>query len=253
MKTYGVSFDDFKPDCGIEEFEKMSSVYILGYEQSMNEAKVAEESNAKTLALLKELISNFDAFIKLRHAVVDAFHKELSIKGGNLFRFVKEVVAEPDRISSIENVMNWMEDIPDDHEYIREIIDYSREVCEREAKKIQRGIEACRCAIEFYRKAKDIYRFQHVFDKVDIMYKASVCREMVRDLNEFKILCNKYRTAYSSEETEDSKRILKHVAYFSEYCDKQLIFYRKLRKMIDQIGVDEALKHIYVRECVAED
>lgn len=252
MKTYGVSFDDFKPDCGIEEFEKISSVYIPAYEQSMNEARVAEESNAKTLALLKELISNFDVFMKLRHAIVGAFHKELPIKGRNLFRFVKEAVEDSEHISSVENVMKWMENLPDDHEYIREIIDYSREVCEREAKRIQRGIEACGCAIEFYRKAKDIYRFQHVFDKVDIMYKASVCREMVRGLNEFKILCDKYRTAYSSEETDDAKRILEHVDYYSEYCDRQLIFYRKLRKMIDQIGVEKALKHISVTECRAE-
>ena len=253
MKTYGVSFDDFKPDCGLEEFEKISSVYIPAYEQSIKESKAAGENNAKTLALLKELLSNFDVFMKLRHVIVDAFRKELPIKGGNFFRFVKEAVNDPESISSVENVLKWMEDVPDDQEYIREIIDYSREVCEREAKRIQRGMEACRCAIEFYRKAMDVYRCQHVFDKVDIMYKASVCREMIRDLNEFKILCDKYRTAFANGETDDVKGILEDVACYSEYCDKQLTFYRKLRKKIDQIGVEEALEYISVTECRAED
>ena len=253
MKTYGVSFDDFKPDCGLEEFEKISSVYIPAYEQSIKESKAAGENNAKTLALLKELLSNFDVFMKLRHVIVDAFRKELPIKGGNFFRFVKEAVNDPESISSVENVLKWMEDVPDDQEYIREIIDYSREVCEREAKRIQRGMEVCRCAIEFYRKARDVYRCQHVFDKVDIMYKASVCREMIRDLNEFKILCDKYRTTYANVETDDLKCILEHVACYSEYCDKQLTFYCKLRKKIDQIGVEEALEYISVTECRAED
>ena len=169
MKTYGVSFDDFKPDFGLEEFEKISSVYIPAYEQSIKEAKVVGESNAKTVALLKELLSDFDVFIKLRHAIVDAFRKELPIKGGNFFRFVKKAVKDPESIRSVENVLKWMEDVPDDHEYIREIIDYSREVCEREARRIQRGTEACRCAIEFYRKARDVYRCQHVFDKVELL------------------------------------------------------------------------------------
>jgi hypothetical protein len=43
------------------------------------------------------------------------------------------------------------------------------------------------------------------------------------------------------------------VACYSEYCDKQLTFYRKLRKKIDQIGVEEVLEHISVTECRAED
>ena len=76
---------------------------------------------------------------------------------------------------------------------------------------------------------------------------------MIRDLNEFKILCDKYRTTYANVETDDVKCVLEHVACYSEYCDKQLTFYRKLRKKIDQIGVEEALEYISVTECRAED
>ena len=252
METYGVTFEGFRPDWGIDYYRRIEQVALPKCDESI--ARL-ERKLMQVRGKLERLRCAKSTVRVLVQAAQDLESLSLSPEGDDALS-LPEILSCPEldanrpedrkRRESVDRVKEWMaqtqgcrEDIAGLFEFAQEVAAYSVRFCERQ-------ITSFKTLREFYVKSMEVQRGCHVFDHADRRYKTAICRDMIRLLSE---VCRLGAIVLMSEKRENGGAVdgESSIAFLREDANRLYGFFRAFKKLVSDVGVDEACNRVTIR------
>jgi len=253
METYGVTFEVFQSDWGLEYYRRIEEKAIpecravLGeHERLLKRSKAGLDRLLAAKAAVKSLIQSADELDSLVSTVADgdavSLHDLLACS--DLDQGRPEDVERKEALSRVEG---WIAQTKICRSDIDSLFGFAQEVAEYKIQVCERHVREWRAMFEFYEKSLEAQRGGHVFDHAEKRYKTRICRDMIKLLSEVVRLGDVVRNTIAKDgdgEVDENTS----VAGLYDDATHMLKFYREFKTLVADIGIDDACDMIVKRK-----
>jgi len=253
METYGVTFEHFQPDWGLENYRRIEQETVLKcrailqeHERLLKRSKAGLERLLTAKAAVKSLIQSAGELDSLVNAVSDgdavSLHDLLACPELDLGK-----PEDVERKESLSRVEGWISQAKTRRSDIDSLFGFAQEVAEYKIQFGERQVREWLAMCEFYEKSLAVQRGGYVFDHAEKKFKTRICRDMIKLLSEVVRLGDIVRNAIikddGGEVEEDSS-----VTRLYDDATHLLKFYREFKALVADIGVENACDMIVKRK-----
>lgn len=253
METYGVTFENFQSDWGLEYYRRIEQeavpeckAVLQERERVLKRAKAGLDRLLTAKAAVKSLIRSADELDPLVSAVSngDAVSLHDLLACSDLDQGNPEDVERKEALSRVEKWIVQTKTCRSDIDllfcFAQEVAEYKIQVCERQ-------VREWRAMCEFYEKSVEAQRGGYVFDHAEKRYKTRICRDMIKLLSEVVRLGDVVRNTIAKDgdgEVDENTS----VAGLYDDATHMLKFYREFKSLVADVGIDNACDMIVKRK-----